>query len=218
MENTASQRKRPHEFSIEVKNKRCKQSSDNNKKVVVVDVTSKSNSQHVCFSPFHPYQDVESGLPYFKVPGSSRRGGKGERSFTVEGIWQGLKVFENEGIDRKKFTITNSHGIKRSSTRSKHRRGPVRGHQFFKGENEEEQLLDYVAARKQIYIPAYNQLLEHPVAKKALDELFQLHLESDLILLDYTTNEDINNTRVPLSHASLVKARLHQMFEELNSV
>ena len=167
-------------------------------KVFVADVTSKSSSPDwVVFSPFHSYATAE-GTPHFQVPGSA------EKSFTVEGAWQGLKVFEGESVDKSKFTVRNGKNLKRTS-RAKGR-GKVLGHAF------DNVLLDYVAARKQIYLPLYNQQLDHPAAQTSLHKLVQALQENDhLILLDYETNEDVQNTRTPLSHASLVKRRLLEM-------
>ena len=189
---------------ISIANRKCHkrvvESAARNSRVAVADVTSKSSSpDFVVFSPFRPYKDVD-GRPYFKVPGMD-----GKRSCTVEGVWQGLKVFEHEGVDATKFTVTKGKGIKRS-VRAKNR-GRVLGHQYGK-----EELLDYVTARKQIYLPLYEQLLQHPEAQASLSKLFQLALKSDeLILLDYETNEDINCVKKPLSHASLVKKELEKM-------
>jgi hypothetical protein len=53
---------------------------------VVIDVTSRASEPWVRFSPFYPH----GGIP---VPFSP-----GEFSMTVEGIWQGLKVFETTSL------------------------------------------------------------------------------------------------------------------------
>lgn len=63
-------------------------------------------------------------------------------------IWQGLKVFDAAGIDTSKFEITSMKGLKRTVRRF----GRVLGHQAGVGSDT---LLDYVAARKAIYLPAY---------------------------------------------------------------
>ena len=54
---------------------------------LIIDVTSKSNDVWVKLSPFFPV----GGIP---VPFSPDY-----ESATVEGIWQGLKVFEGHGVD-----------------------------------------------------------------------------------------------------------------------
>lgn len=147
----------------------------------VIDVTSKSDT-HPQFSPFYSY---ESGIP---IPGSSLT------SRSVEGIWQGLKVFENAGVDHSKFTVANMKNLKRTVRKN----GKVLGHLFG------EKLIDYVTARKVIYIPSYNYVLDNFLQEdiKALGKI------SKLVLLDYDTNEDVENTAKPLSHASLIKKYL----------
>ena len=68
------------------------------------------------------------------------------------------------------------------------------------------ELLDYIEARKQIYIPTYRWILEHKVSQIVK----RLKLASDsgktIILLDYNTNADVEKMSTPLSHASLIKA------------
>lgn len=98
----------------------------------VIDVTSKGEEPWVRFSPFFAHGDIP-------IPGSDQTGQ------SVEGIWQGLKMFEQEGIDPKKWAITNMKGIKRSGKS----RGKVLGHQF------DDELLGYLDARKKIYLPVY---------------------------------------------------------------
>lgn len=78
----------------------------------IIDFTSRGESPWVRFSPFYPH----GGIPVPFSPGVS--------GASVEGIWQGLKVFEKEDIDLSKFSIKNMSGIKRSSRRL----GKVLGH------------------------------------------------------------------------------------------
>src|SRR6202040_1038453 len=81
---------------------------------LIVDVTSKAAEPWVRFSPFYPH----GGIPIPNTPSVLAE--------SVEGLWQGLKVFEREDIDPGTWAITNLSGIKRSG-RS---RGVVRGHRF----------------------------------------------------------------------------------------
>ena len=114
-------------------------------------------------------------------------------------LWQGLKVFEGSDVDVSLFQNDTMKGLKRTVRRF----GNPLGHR--KGVNGEE-LLGYIEARKQIYIPTYKWVLENKVAyiiermKKASDE------GKIIVLLDYDTNEDVENAQKPLSHASLIKA------------
>ena len=72
---------------------------------IIVDVTSKGNMPMVKFSPFYPIGNIP-------VPFSEN-----VYAESVEGIWQGLKVFENEDIDASKFSITSMKGLKRTPCR-----------------------------------------------------------------------------------------------------
>ena len=154
---------------------------------ILADVTSGAKDGLIKLSPFYPH----GGIP---VPFSG-----GYTATCVEAIWQGLKVFEGCDVDTSLFTNDTMKGLKRTVRRF----GKSLGHR--KGVNGEE-LLGYIEARKQIYIPTYKWVLENKVAyiiermKKASDE------GKTIILLDYDTNEDVENAKKPLSHASLIKA------------
>jgi hypothetical protein len=159
---------------------------------VIVDVTSRGPEPWVRFSPFYPH----SGIPVPFTPGCF--------SATVEGIWQGLKVFESEDVDPSKFEITKMKGIKRSVRKY----GKVLGHRA--GLNGTE-LLEYKEARQTIYLPSYRWVLENRLTD-LLIQLKQLSTEKTVILLDYETNCDLNDLSRPLSHAGLVKRYLELGF------
>ena len=90
-------------------------------------------------------------------------------------------------------------GLKRTVRRF----GRPLGHQ--KGVDGKE-LLGYIEARKMIYLPSYRWVLEN----KVVVIIERLKHESNygrmIVLLDYDTNADVDNTQKPLSHASLIKA------------
>ena len=150
----------------------------------IVDVTSKGPEPWVRFSPFFPH----GGIP---IPGHT------ETAQSVEGLWQGLKVFEREGTDPRKWALTGMSGIKRGGKS----RGPVRGHRFG------TELLAYRDALFRIYLPAYRWVLENRLARE-VDELRALAETGELVLLDYETNADPNDLTAPLSHAALVRCWL----------
>lgn len=163
---------------------------------VVIDVSSKAELPYLKLSPFYPHGNIP-------VPFS-----KGLTSESVEGIWQGLKVFRESDIDLKKFSVKNMSGIKRPARFY----GKPLGHR--KGVNGE--LINYLEARKLIYVPSYLWMLKN----KALDvilELYQKALETDIILLDYTTNEDLEDLSKPLSHASLIKQMILEMDQSITT-
>ena len=80
---------------------------------IIADVTSKAKDSLVKLSPFYPHGDIP-------VPFSD-----GTTAECIEGIWQGLKVFENEGIDIAMFRNGTMKNIKRTVRTH----GKVLGHQ-----------------------------------------------------------------------------------------
>ncbi|GAA3242721.1 DUF6939 family protein [Nonomuraea helvata] len=150
----------------------------------IIDVTSKAGEPWVRMSPFFPH----GGIPVPQTPGVY--------SQTVEGIWQALKVFETADVDPTKLDITNMTGLKR--TVRKH--GLVRGH---RDGLYGSRLLDYPTARRRIYLPAYRWVLENRVSS-LVKRLRRLADRGDVVLLDYTTNGDVDDPATPLSHAALV--------------
>ena len=161
---------------------------------VVADVTSKGPQPWVRFSPFFPH----GGIP---IPGAA-----GRTAASVEGLWQGLKVFEKEDVDPAKWAITDMRNIKRAG-RS---RGAVRGHRFGPDGGE---LLGYRDARFRIYLPAYRWVLENRLARE-VERLAALASAGSLVLLDYETNADVNDLSRPLSHAALVRHALEGTWPE----
>lgn len=161
---------------------------------VVVDVTSKAeNETWRRFSPFYPHGNIP-------VPGMIGHVGQ-----SVEGIWQGLKVFEHEGADLKKLKTRSMVGLKRPVTE---KRGRVLGHTWRDG----GEVLGYVEARKRIYLPAYDHVLESHLQNELTLLRGLLHeSQKGLVLLDYETNEDVEDTHRPLAHASLIKRALVRM-------
>lgn len=154
----------------------------------IFDVTSRGPQPWVCFSPFYPHGNIP-------VPFSP-----GQFGASVEGIWQGLKVFERADIDVSRFTVTTMKNLKRSVRTY----GNVLGHrQGVAG----ERLLAYAEARSAIYLPTYHWVLENCLCD-ALARLEKLAKEQTVVLLDYETNCDLSNLARPLSHAGLIKRYL----------
>ncbi len=158
---------------------------------IIIDVTSKGVLPFLKFSPFYPIGNIP-------VPFSEKT-----YSASMEGIWQGLKVFDKEDIDLNKFTITTMKGLKRTVRKF----GKPKGHR--KGIDGQE-LLDYISARQQIYVPTYNWILDNKLTKE-VNQLKELALTKTVILLDYETNAAIENPKKPLSHASLIKLKIAQL-------
>ena len=161
---------------------------------MIIDVTSHADDEFVKFSPFYPH----GGIP---VPFTD-----GVTSQSVEGIWQGLKVCENVGVDIHSFKITDMKNIKRTSRKF----GACLGHR--KGVRGEE-LLGYIDARKEIYLPAYKWVLDNKL-QKLVTAIRIIAKNKPVVLLDYDTNADVNNPKKPLSHASLIKAYIEGNYPE----
>lgn len=159
---------------------------------ILADVTSNAKDELVKLSPFYPH----GGIP---VPFT-----EGMTATCVEAIWQGLKVFEGADVDVSLFNNGTMKGLKRTVRRF----GKPLGHR--KGVYGKE-LLNYVEARKQIYIPTYQWVLENKL-KDVIERLRETSKNKTIILLDYDTNADVENVKKPLSHASLIKAYIESTY------
>jgi hypothetical protein len=151
----------------------------------VFNVTSKSATLKE-LSPFYPHGG-------FKVPFTPHA------SESVEGIWQGLKVFKRDvdapvPYDVKSFENKSMKNLKRTIAKN----GEIAGH--YQGPNQP--LLGIADARKLIYIPAYAEQLKR--CQTQLDMINAQWEKGPITLLDYDLNEDFRADK-PLSHASLIK-------------
>ena len=159
---------------------------------ILADVTSQADTRLRELSPFYPHYDIP-------VPFS-----EGYTATCVEAIWQGLKVFESCDVDIEMFKNDTMKNIKRTVRRF----GKPLGHR--KGVHGTE-LLGYIEARKQIYIPTYKWVLENKVAW-IIEKLREASKTKTIVLLDYDTNDDVENAKKPLSHASLIKAYVEGLY------
>lgn len=153
---------------------------------ILADVTSSSPNDLKKLSPFFPHGDIPVSFS------------EGYTATCVEAIWQGLKVFESCDVDTSLFGNDTMKGLKRTVRKY----GKPLGHR--KGVNGTE-LLGYIEARKQIYIPSYKWVLENKVPQ-IIERLREASKTKTIVLLDYDTNADVENAKKPLSHASLIKA------------
>ena len=159
---------------------------------IIADVTSHAEDDLIKLSPFYPH----GGIP---VPFS-----EGVTATCVEAVWQGLKVFESADVDMKMFKNESMKNIKRTVRKF----GKPLGHR--KGVNGTE-LLGYIEARKQIYIPTYKWVLEHKV-QSIIEKLREASQTKTIVLLDYNTNCDVDDPKKPLSHAFLIKAYVEGLY------
>lgn len=179
---------------IHIASKRSKLENIQNKypNAIICDVTSTSNNSLIKLSPFYPHGNIP-------VPFS-----EGFYGTSVEGIWQALKVFENEDIDLSILSNTSMKGLKRTCRTH----GRVIGHR--NGIHGTE-LLDYQTAKFSIYIPTYRWVLENKVTA-IIAKMRTALITHDLVFLDYNISENILDKTKPLSHAYLIKAYLLGLF------
>lgn len=179
---------------IESKRKPLESLKEQYPDAMIVDVTSKAQDEFVEFSPFYPH----GGIP---VPFSEET-----YSFSVEGIWQGLKVFEDADIDTSLFRKRDMKNMKRTTRVF----GQCLGHR--KGV-EGEELLGYLTARKLIYLPCYKWVLDNKL-QKLVTAIRIISKNKPVVLLDYNTNPDVYNPKKALSHAALIKAYIEGNYPE----
>lgn len=161
---------------------------------IIIDVTSHAEDEYIKFSPFYPH----GGIP---VPNSP-----GFQSASVEGIWQGLKMFQRDGMDTSCFRNTTMKNLKRTTRRF----GVCKGH---RRSVTDPTLLGYIEARHVHYLPSYKWVLENKCTKE-VDRIRAMAETKTVVLLDYETNSDVNDPKKPLSHASLVKAYIESNYPE----
>ena len=115
---------------------------------------------------------------------------------SVEGAWQALKVFERADVDLTKLTRSDMRNLKRPVKKN----GRVLGHRAGIGGTT---LLSRLDARKQIYLPLYRWVLDNRLQSLVAD-LRSLSANGDVVLLDYSTNGDVQDLTTPLTHAQLI--------------
>ncbi len=192
--NPASESKKKPVIFVESKRKSLESLRAKYPDAMIIDVTSKAEDEFVEFSPFYPHYEIPVPFSEGVVAGS------------VEGIWQGLKVFENAGIDASLFTKRDMKNLKRTVRKF----GPCLGHR--KGVHGEE-LKGYIEARKLIYLPCYKWVLDNKL-QKLVTAVRIIAKNKPVVLLDFNTNPDVNNPKSPLSHASLIKAYIEGNYPE----
>ena len=135
----------------------------------ILDITSTTDKQYArLLSPFYPHGNIP--IPF----------SPGYTSMSVEGIWQGLKVFENCGVDYSSFKNDTMKNIKRTVRKY----GKPLGHQ--KGLNSTE-LLNYYDARMLIYLPTYRWVLDNiPRVKNIVERIKERSKVNDIVLAQPT--------------------------------
>lgn len=166
----------------------------------ILDVTSNSDSKYSQWlSPFFPHGNIP--IPFTD----------GMTAACVEGIWQGLKVFEKHDVDFAMFTNDTMRNLKRTVKKY----GKPLGHR--KGAYGTE-LLDYFDARMLIYLPSYKWVLDNVgYVHRVLEKIKEHSMNQDVVLLDYNTNCNVYDITAPLSHAGLIKHYIEGCYPSIKS-
>ena len=159
---------------------------------ILADVTSQAKDGLIKLSPFYPH----GGIPVPFSPGWT--------ATCVEAVWQGLKVFEHADVDTEMFKNDTMKNLKRTVRRFGKPLGHSRG-------VDGTELLGYIEARKEIYVPTYRWVLEHKV-QNIIERLSEVSRNKTIVLLDYNTNCDVDDSSKPLSHAYLIKAYVEGLY------
>lgn len=159
--------------------------SPENKSDNSIDVSSYGDLLYRVCSPFS--YDSLYNIP---VPGMENI-----RADSVEGVWQGLKI------------ISEKTDVSLFSGKPKKRRGHVEGHSFG------GRILDYLDARRKIYLPAYTYHIVNSALPKIKDDLTKRLESGPIYLHDVEANEDIDDPTKPLSHASLLVSLLNVLLD-----
>lgn len=142
------------------------------------------------FNPFYPHSNIP--VPYTD----------GYTGISVSAIWNSLKVFEMDNINRELRNSIDIQNLKR-----RHLGGLIGLRQGY----HNNYIMDVTEARKKIYIPMYRWVLEHKVLP-IIQKLREIAQQRDIVLLDDSVNCDINNVSHPLSHTWLIKSYLEGIY------
>ena len=173
---------------IENKKRKLEKIKEEYPNAIILDITSSSETRYAkILSPFYPHGNIP--IPFTE----------GLKATCVEAVWQGLKVFENAGVDFTTFKNDTMRDLKRTVRKY----GMPKGHS--KGAYSKE-LLGYFEARMLIYLPTYKWVLDNvPKVHDVIEKIKAQSKIKDIVLLDYNTNIDFRDVSKPLSHAGLVK-------------
>lgn len=153
---------------------------------IIIDVSSKTKSVFAQLSPKY----LHDGIP---VPNSGWL-----TANSVEGIWQGLKVFEKEDIDKRYFEYDSINNQKRTTLDC----GKMLGHRY--GTNGVE-ILNHADAERRLFIPTYRWVLDYKL-QDVISYLRNINNSKTIVLFDSGFNGELGNCVDHISHAYLLKA------------
>ncbi len=168
--------------------------AERNKERVAFDVSSYAPYPFRALSPFF-YWNFKAFARKIPVPGQ-----EGKWAYSVESIWQGLKIIDG----KTNFDMFEKEPYKRPP-KNESEFSKVDGFLFEKGI-----IKDYVEARKRIFVPAYtymfkvfgtfNEFVQY--SEGAI--LFNIQNNIETFLYDVDDNPNIEDISKPYSHASLL--------------
>lgn len=158
-----------------------------------LDVSSRGLYPFNKFSPFNSFKNIPHPLD------------KDILCDSVEAIWQGSKVFNAKDPNPDYYMLFGKKSFKKNKGKK-----PL-GHWGGKGQPI---IRDVGDARRKIYIPAYEWVLDNYLKSDVIG-LFKKAAISDVIiyLYDFDSNDDIDNP-APLSHASVLVTYLNKRYDD----
>lgn len=161
-----------------------------------------------------PFSIVEGGVA---VPGMP-----GIRSKTVENAWQFLKVWDGETgwcKDKALAAFKSDCAIRYPKGKGE----KAIGHYW----SESDSVLDYIEARKSIYIPCYLEMLEKPNRKEQIERLRQAAKDGTVSIWDPDSyriqnfgmksfSEAVSFINKPFAHAFIVALAIQGRLNEIS--
>lgn len=158
--------------------------------IIDVSYSSISLNESGKLNPFYPHEKIP--VPYTD----------GYDGISVSSVWNSLKVFEYSDVNINLRNSINIQKLRRENS------GSIIG---FRQGYFNDYIMRIVEARKKILIPMYRDMLEQKVYT-IVQWLREKALHQDIVLLDDSTNYDINNINQPLSYAWLVKSYVEGLY------
>jgi len=163
--------------------------------VMIANISTDNTAKFRYLHPTFPH----GGIP---VPGATSDDDV-QLAASVEGLYEGLKVFTNTGISTTSMTNTDMRNIKRYQSQSK---GKFLG---YKGNIHNDALLNEEEAREAIYLPAFKYVLDGP-ANAYLHPLIEALDEGRRVVLVDSKKQQhkLSDTQHPVSYAVLIASYL----------
>lgn len=159
------------------------------RKALFVDTANVAPLEMRMYQSLNPYFFSEEWR--IPVPGTN------QYSHSVESIWQGLKVFQDETQPAMFAQPAYRRPLKPLSDYR------YESTKFLYGDVK----IDIVTARYLIYVPAYITVIEHEFSVRARESILE-HLLSgtDVFVFDWDDNFEIENPNSSFSHSAILEA------------